>query len=390
MAGEYVFTSEAVTAGHPDKLCDQISDALVGHLLWQDPLARAVAECAVSTGILFVSLKAATTASVDIPRIARAVILEAGYERGSFDGRTCTVMVNQFAEPPAAVPGVAGESDDLARLTAQENVTLFGYACTQTSELLPLPIWLANRLAQRLDEVCREQHDELAPDGKIQVGVVYRDHTPVRLHSVTLVASQRRAELPLARLRDLILEQVVRPVFACEPLGPDAETRIQINPEGPVLEGGPAVHAGLTGRKSGADTYGGFARQSGAALSGKDPTRIDRTGAYAARHAAKNVVAAGLATRCEIQLSYSIGLPGPVSLRAETFGSGVVPDDELSERVARAYDFSVGGIIRRFDLRGLAARARGQLYQRLAAYGHFGRPELELPWESTDERTALG
>jgi S-adenosylmethionine synthetase len=381
MAAEYVFTSESVTAGHPDKLCDQISDALIGNYLRQDSQARIVAECAVSTGILFVSLKAATSAGVDIPRVAREVILDVGYDRGSFDGRTCTVMINQTEEPASAV----GQEDALFGLVAQENVSLFGYACTQTPVLLPLPIWLANRLAQRLDAVCREQRDDLAPDGKVQVGVVFRDHTPERLHSVTLVASQRRADLSLARLRAIILEHVVQPVFAQEPIRPDAQTRIQINPEGPVLEGGPALHAGLTGRKSSADSYGGYARQSGAALSGKDPTRIDRTGAYAARHAAKHVVAAGLAARCEIQLSYSIGLKGPVSVRAETFDSGVLPDEELSERVARAFDFSVGGIIHRFDLRGLATRSRGRFYQRLAAYGHFGRPELDLPWEGTDK-----
>ncbi len=389
MASEYVFTSESVTAGHPDKLCDQISDALVGHILWQDPPARVVAECAVSTGILFVSLKAATTASIDIPRLAREVILEAGYDRGSFNGRTCTVMTNQLEEPEAARSGLRDRESALSELVAQENVTLFGFACTQTPVLLPLPIWLANRLAQRLDLVCREHRDELAPDGKVQVGIVYRDHQPSRIHSLTLVASQRQADLPLARLRQTIIEEVVKPAFEHETLVPDAETRLQINPEGPVVEGGPALHAGLTGRKTGADTYGGYARQSSAALSGKDPTRIDRTGAYAARHAAKNVVAAGLASRCEVQLSYSIGFRDPVSVRVETFGTGALSDDELSEQVARVFDFSVGGIIRRFDLAGLAARSRGRLYQRLAAHGHFGRPELALPWEATDGVEAL-
>lgn len=387
MASEYVFTSESVTAGHPDKLCDQISDALVGHILWQDPAARVVAECAVSTGILFVSLKAATTASIDIPRIAREVILETGYDRGGFNGRTCTVMTNQLDD----MAGRLGRDREsaLAELTAQENVTLFGFACTQTPVLMPLPIWLANRLARRLDAVCHDHPDDLAPDGKVQVGVVYRDHIPQRLHSLTLVASQRRADFPLARLRQMMIDQVIRPVFEHEPIRPDRETCIQINPEGAVLEGGPMLHAGLTGRKISADTYGGYARQSSAALSGKDPTRIDRTGAYAARHAARAIVAAGLAERCEVQLSYSIGFRDPVSVRVETFGTGSLSDDELSERVARTFDFSVGGIIRRFDLSGLAVRSRGRLYRRLAAYGHFGRPELSLPWEMSDGYEAL-
>jgi S-adenosylmethionine synthetase len=389
MATEYVFTSESVTAGHPDKLCDQISDALVGHFLWQDPRARVVAECAVSTGILFVSLKAGAAATVDIPNTAREVILDVGYDRGSFNGRTCTVMTSQTDEPSNTRVSTGSQADPEYGLVAQENVTLFGYACTQTPALLPLPIWLANRFAQRLDEVRRARMDDLAPDGKVQVGVVFRGLTPVRLYSVTMVVSQRRPDLSLSRLRTEIFEQVVQPVFVEGIIGPDAQTHIQINPEGPVLEGGPGLHAGLTGRKNSADSYGGFARQGSAALSGKDPTRIDRTGAYAARHAAKNVVAAGLAICCEIQLSYSIGLAGPVSVHAETFGTGVLPDDELSDRVAHVFDFSVGGIIRRFDLRGLAIRSRGQLYRQLAAYGHFGRPDLDLPWEKTDMTFSL-
>ncbi|WP_298819047.1 methionine adenosyltransferase [Chloroflexus sp.] len=385
MPAEYVFTSESVTAGHPDKLCDQISDAIVGHFLWQDPRARVVAECAVSSGILFVSLRASGNAWVDIPRLAREVMLEVGYDRGSFDGRTCTIMLNQIEEQPSGSrrPVRAG-NDDLTALVAQENVTLFGFACTQTPVMMPLPIWLANRLAQQLGAVCREHNDILAPDGKVQVGVVFSDHQPQRLHSITLVASQRRIDLPLNRLRELMIEQVVQPVFAGEPIKPDSRTSIQINPEGPVLEGGPALHAGLTGRKNGSDTYGGFARQGSAALSGKDPTRIDRTGAYAARHAAKQIVAVGLAEHCEIQLSYSIGQAQPVSVRVETFGSGRLSDDELSRRVAETFDFSVGGIIRRFHLDELAGRSQGRFYQQLAAYGHFGRTDLTLPWETID------
>ncbi|MCS7290381.1 MAG: methionine adenosyltransferase domain-containing protein, partial [Roseiflexus sp.] len=302
MASHYIFTSESVSAGHPDKLCDQISDALVGHYLRQDPFASVVAECAVSTGILFVSVKVAADAVVDIPNTAREIILEVGYDRGAFNGRTCTVMTSL-----SEMNGFRQRSDDPMQLTAQENVTLFGYACAHTPDLAPLPIWCAHRLMRQYDLVRQQSLHYLAPDAKCQVGVAFVGRTPQRIDSITLLASQRDSRVSLATLRNDVMEQIIRPAFVDQPYAPDDRTRIQINPEGPIFEGGPALHAGLTGRKNGVDTYGGFSRQSGAALSGKDPTRIDRVGAYAARHAAKNIVAAGLAEQCEVQLSYSIG-----------------------------------------------------------------------------------
>lgn len=391
MASEYIFTSESVTEGHPDKLCDQISDALVGHYLRQDRLARVVAECAVSTGILFVSVKADSAAMVDIPNTAREVILDVGYDRGSFNGRSCTVMTNlsESQKDYARVDETTLSEAALDQLVAQENVTLFGYACTHTPMLLPLPIWLAHRLVRQMDALRKHALPYLAPDGKCQVGIAFRDHTPYRIDSITLIAAQQQPEPALARLRDDLIEYVVQPVFADEVFTPNSHTRIQINPEGALLEGGPALHAGLTGRKNGIDTYGGYSRQSGAALSGKDPSRIDRIGAYAARHAAKNVVAAGLARHCEVQLSYSIGVAAPVSIRVDTLGTGQLPDDVLTARVADHFDFRPGSIIRRFDLRKLADAYNGQLYRRLAVYGHVGRADLDLPWESTADIDAL-
>lgn len=391
MATDYVFTSESVSAGHPDKLCDQISDALVGHYLRQDPLARIVAESAVSTGILFISVKAMADAVVDIANVARGVVLEAGYNRGTFNGRTCTVMTS-LSESSNGVPRVF--EDDLAdaeldHIVVQDNVTVFGYACRHTPALMPLPIWLAHALVRRLDDARQDALRYLAPDAKCQVGVAFRRHHPERVDSVTLVASQWATEPDLATLRHDLSEQVVQPVLEQEAPDVHGNTRIQINPEGTIVEGGPALHAGLTGRKSGIDTYGAYSRMSSSALSGKDPTRIDRVGAYAARHAAKNLVQAGLASQCEVQLSYSMGRAAPVSVWVETFGSGELPDAELARRIREAYDFRLGGIIRRFDLRRLAAQCGGQFYQRLSAYGQVGRIDLPSPWEDTTNAGAL-
>lgn len=393
MSSEYIFTSESVTEGHPDKLCDQISDALVGQYLRQDPLARVNAECAVSTGILFVSVKAAAEAVVDIPNTAREVILDVGYKKGTFDGRTCTIMTNQSrldnGYPRADEVTLADV--EIEQLVALDNVTLFGFACTHTPALLPLPIWLAHQLVRRLDVMRKGTLDYLAADGKVQVGVAFRNHEPQRISSITLVTSQRKKKRPpsLTELQQELAEQIITPVFANETITPDSQTRIAINPEGIIVGGGPVVHAGLTGRKNDIDTYGGYSRQSGAALSGKDPSRIDRIGAYAARHAAKNIVAAGLATQCEVQLSYSIGLAAPVSVRVECFGTGRLSDNVLTREITNRFDFRVGGIIRRFGLRNLAYAHDGQLYRRLAVYGHVGRVDLDLPWERTDDAAEL-
>lgn len=389
MPSDYVFTSESVTEGHPDKLCDQISDALVGHYLRQDPLARVIAECAVSTGILFVSVKAAAEATVDIPNAVREVIRDVGYETGSFNSRTCTVMtsLNERALSNGRMDERTMSDEALDHIVSRDHVTVFGYACADTPVLMPLPIWLAHRLVRRLDAVRKNELPDLAPDGTCQVGIFYRGGRPHRVHSITLVTSQATDTLSLDALREAVTEHVVMPVVEKQDVTVDEATRIAINPEGVVQEGGPVIHAGLTGRKNGVDTYGEFARQSGAALSGKDPTRIDRVGAYAARHAAKNVVAAGLAQRCEVQLSYSIGLAQPVSVNVNSFGTGALSDDVLTERVRQQFDFRPGGIIRRFRLRSLVQRS--EVLRRLAVYGHVGRTDLTLPWEATDAAGAL-
>lgn len=393
MSTEFVFTSESVTSGHPDKLCDQISDALVGQYLWQDPLSRIVAECAASTSIVFISVKHSSEATVDAPRVAREVIEQVGYANEVFNHKTCAVMTSLHEVATGSYPRVDESSldeDELERVVSQDQVTVFGFACTHTPARMPLPIWLAHRLARRIDDVRLDGLGELAPDAKTQVGVEFRELRPARIHSISIVASQRSLDaLSVRALGDAIRDEVIAPVFAEEPVRPDRNTRIAINPEGPVVEGGPAVHAGLTGRKTGVDTYGEWSRQSGSALSGKDPSRIDRVGAYAARYAAKNVVAAGLASECEVQLSYSIGLSRPVSVRVRTFGTGRVPDLEIATRIERAFDLRIAGIVRELRLRPLPAATHGDFYRRLAVYGHMGRDDLDVPWEATDRVDVL-
>lgn len=392
MNRDFVFTSESVTEGHPDKLCDQISDALVDRFLQQDPRSLVIAESAVATGIVFVALRFASEASVDVTHAVRNVIREVGYEHEGFDARTCTVMVSAREIPATQRPADERELDEdaIERITVSDQVTLFGYACRQTPSLMPLPISLAHRLARQLAEARRSGRiASLAPDGKTQVAVEFRNRRPVRLHGITLVTSHF-GEVPDAeKLEQELRELVIAPVFEGEEIGPDAKTRIFVNPGEALAQGGPAVHAGLTGRKTAVDTYGEYARHSGAALSGKDPARIDRIGAYAARHAAKCVVAAGLAEECEVQLSYSIGLARPVSVQVETWGTGKLPDAVLSERVADAFDFRLAGIVRAFDLRGQPAAHAAAFYRRLAAYGHMGRSDGDWPWERVDDAERL-
>ena len=388
MRADFMFTSESVTAGHPDKLCDQISDAIVDHFLERDPYARIVAECAVATGVIFIAAHFASTAVVDIPEVARGVIRHAGYPAGEFNADDCTILTNvrELSPPDGPVIDEARMTEEeLDRLVARDQVTVFGFACNQSPALLPLPIYLAHRLAWRLAYV-RQQRDltYLSPDGKTQVGIEYRDRAPARIHSMTLTAAQLRSDWPdAATLRDDLMDHVIWPALEDQPLRPDNKTRIFVNPGGVLVGGGPAVHAGLTGRKTAIDTYGEYCRHSGAALSGKDPGRIDRIGAYAARYAAKHVVAAGLARECEVQLSYAIGQAAPISVQVETFGSGCIDDDEIARRLQAHFDFRVGGIIRQFGLRRIPAHTQN-FYQRLAAYGHVGRLDVNLPWEKTD------
>jgi S-adenosylmethionine synthetase len=394
MKAEYVFTSESVTCGHPDKLCDQISDAIVGRLLRRDRVAKVIAECATSAGIVFVSLRFLSEASVDISTVARSVIRQVGYDHEQFNPRTCAIMTSVIGYPHnARAPQDEGRlsEDDFDRLPVTDQATVFGFACRHNDQLMPLPVSLANRLARELDHA-RETGDLpfLSPDGKVQVAVEFAERVPVRIHGISIVAGQTALDRPTPKqLEDALRERVIARVFSDERVKPDARTRIAINPEGPLLYGGPHAHAGLTGRKSGADMYGEFARQSNASLSGKDPSRIDRVAVYAARHAAKNVVAAGLADECEVQLSYSIGLAAPVSVQIETFGTAKRDVSEIAKRVRKHFDFRLGAIVRDYRLRDLPAQSEDGFYVKLAAYGHLGRPELELPWETLDRVAAL-
>jgi S-adenosylmethionine synthetase len=392
MMRDFVFTSESVTAGHPDKLCDRISDAIVDRFVALDPFARVEAECAVATGTLFLACRFASPVRLDLPSIARETIARAGYVGGAFDAATCSILTS-LAETTTAARLEVDEADlddaGLEAVVATHQVTAFGFACRQTAELVPLPIALAHRLARGLERA-RTELPWLMPDGKVQVAVEYRDRRPARIHALAIVAALDPDRRPTpAALEEALRARVVEASFADAELRPDAKTRLLINPGGPFLVGGPARHAGLTGRKTAIDTYGEYARHSGAALSGKDPGRIDRIGAYAARWAAKNVVAAGLAESCEVQLSWTIGLARPVSLVVETFGTGRIAEEAIAERLARAFDFRPAAIVRAFDLRRLPGRRPDGFFEALAAYGQVGRADLDLPWERLDRVEAL-
>lgn len=394
MKKDFMFTSESVTEGHPDKLCDQISDAVVDRFLQHDPCARIIAECAVANAIVFIAARFAANVTIDFPNIARQVIAMTGYDHHTFNSKTCSIVTSLTELPPyegCTFPERELTDEEIERIPVRNQVTVFGFACNQTPAFMPLPIWLAHRLARRLTSVRLQKIlPYLAPDGKTQVGIEYRDRLPSRIHSITVIASQNQAGEPdYKRLRDDIREAVIDHAFTDETIKPDARTQIFINPEGPFIVGGPSVHSGLTGRKNGIDTYGEYARQSGAALSGKDPLRIDRVGAYAARHAAKNIVAAGLASECEIQLSYTIGRSRPVSVQAETFGTGRIPDADVAALVERHFEFRLAGIVQQFNLRRLPMTVKGGFYRKLAAYGHVGRMDIGLPWEVTDKTDVL-
>lgn len=394
MKRDFMFTSESVTEGHPDKLCDQISDAIVDHYLQGDPLARVTAECAAASGVVFIATHAAAKTQPDLALIARSVIEQAGYKEGEFNAVDCAVMITHSAMPPESrLPCSEDMLDEEAidRIPARNQATLFGYACSQSRVLLPLPLWLAHRLAARIDAARKGGLlENLLPDGSTQVGVEYRNRQPTRIHSITLATSLRDEDHASGSvLRDELIQHVIEPVFAEEAIRPDARTKVFINPEGPLLGGGPVAHAGLTGRKNAIDTYGGFARHSSAALSGKDPERIDRVAAYAARHAAKNVVAAGLADECEVVLSYSIGQVRPVSVQVETFGSAHIDEDDITRRVLECFDFRPAAIVRNFGLRSLPAQHKDGFYRHLAIYGQMGRTDMDLPWERLDKVDTL-
>ena len=393
----YVFTSESVTEGHPDKICDQVSDAVLDALLEQDPASRVACETVVNTGLCLITGEVTTRARVDFNTLVRGVIADIGYssaKAGGFDANSCAVLVALDQQSPDIAQGV-DEADDhagdpLDKVGAGDQGIMFGYACNETPELMPLPISLAHRLARRLAEVRHNGTlDYLLPDGKTQVSVVYEDDKPVAIDTI-LISTQHVAEIDgisdekglRERISADLWTHVVEPATADLSLKPSKEaTKYLVNPTGKFVVGGPQGDAGLTGRKIIVDTYGGYARHGGGAFSGKDPTKVDRSAAYAARFVAKALVAAGLASKAEVQLSYAIGVAKPVSILVESFGTSSLSNDELTELVNANFDLRPGAIIENFKLRNLPQQRGGRFYRDVAAYGHFGRSDLNLPWE---------
>ena len=407
----FLFTSESVTEGHPDKVCDQISDAILDEFLTKSPKSRVAAETTVTTGLALVCGEITSDCYVDIPQVVRNTIKNIGYvgeAGGGFDSNTCAVLTSideQSCDIAGGVNKAFETRDDNADTssTETENIgagdqgIMFGYACNETPELMPLPISLAHKLAFRLAQVRKEGLvNYLRPDGKSQVTVEYVDGKPSRIDTV-LISTQHDPEINgesdnhkvQATIKKDLIELVCNYVFESEELKPDETTKYLINPSGRFVVGGPQGDAGLTGRKIIVDTYGGYSRHGGGAFSGKDPTKVDRSAAYASRWVAKNIVAAGLAEKCELELAYAIGVAEPISVMVDTFGTGKCSDEEICELVKKNFDLRPAAIINQFDLRGLPAKNGGKFYQKLAAYGHMGRLDFEVPWEKTDKADDL-
>ena len=407
----FLFTSESVTEGHPDKVCDQISDAILDEFLTKDPHSRVAAETTVTTGMALVCGEITSDCYVDIPSVVRNTIKNIGYngkEGGGFDYKTCAVLTSideQSADIAGGVNKALESRNNNADTSSQETENvgagdqgiMFGYACDETPELMPLPISLAHRLAYRLAQVRKNGSlGYLRPDGKSQVTVEYVDGKPSRIDTIVL-STQHDPEIngvsDNKEVQDIIRQdligKVINPVFEDCNIKPDEKTKYLINPSGRFVIGGPQGDAGLTGRKIIVDTYGGYSRHGGGAFSGKDPTKVDRSAAYATRYVAKNIVAAGLASKCEVELGYAIGVAEPVSVMVDTFGTGKISDDDIAELIKKNFDLRPAAIIKQFDLRGLPAKNGGKFYQKLAAYGHMGRTDIDVPWEKTDKAAAL-
>lgn len=407
MSRRYLFTSESVTEGHPDKICDQIADTILDALLTQDPKSRVAAEVVVNTGLVLITGEITSKAQVNYVDLARKKIAEIGYTdaNNGFSANSCSVLValdEQSADIAQGVDAAAEtreqkSEEELDAIGAGDQGLMFGYACNETPELMPMPISLAHRISRQLAKIRKTgQLPYLRPDGKTQVTVIYEDGKPVGIDTI-LISTQHTATIGdltdntavQAKIKADLWSEVVQPAFVDLEIKPDAQTKFLVNPTGKFVIGGPQGDSGLTGRKIIIDTYGGYSRHGGGAFSGKDPTKVDRSAAYACRYVAKNIVAAGLADKCEVQLSYAIGVAKPVSMMIETFGTAKVDEDKLLEVVKRHFELRPAGIIQKFNLQYLPRERGGRFFQDLAAYGHVGRTDLDLPWEKTDQAELL-
>jgi S-adenosylmethionine synthetase len=407
LSRQYFFTSESVTEGHPDKICDQLSDTILDAVLSQDPTSRVAAEVVVNTGLVLITGEITTRAQIDFIDLVRRKIAEIGYVMADngFSSESCSVLIALDKQSPDIAQGVDAahetrtefSSTELDRIGAGDQGIMFGFACNETPELMPLPISLAHRISRKLASVRKTaQLPYLRPDGKTQVTIRYEDGRPVGIDTI-LVSTQHAPTIDditdeaavQAKIKQDLWQYVIEPCFADIAIKPDSQTKYLVNPTGKFVIGGPQGDAGLTGRKIIVDTYGGYSRHGGGAFSGKDPTKVDRSAAYAARYVAKNIVAAGLADKCEVQLSYAIGVARPVSLLVETFGTSKIDEAVLTDLVQKHFELRPAGIIQIFGLQDLPRERDGRFYQDVAAYGHFGRPDLELPWEQTDKAAVL-